>query len=107
MGSFQQSYCTNKNVGEENNHKLTQLPGKEWSFQADDTFKGNYDRQTLDKKMPSERYHIRLKVGAQIMLTRNMPHYNLVNVSQGIVKSFEEESKIGHSCCLVPFFYAL
>mmetsp|Transcript_18815 Transcript_18815/g.33085 ORF Transcript_18815/g.33085 Transcript_18815/m.33085 type:complete len:339 (+) Transcript_18815:135-1151(+) len=88
-------YCTNKNVDEENNRKLTQLPGNVRLFQADNKFKGNYDKRTqqtisqnMDKKVPEE---LRLKVGAQVMLTRNMPHCNLVNGSRGIVKSFQEE----------------
>jgi len=87
-------YCTNRNVDEENNRKLGQLPGKEVLFKATDSFKGNYNRQVqgsisqvMDKKVPSE---LRLKVGAQVIITRNMPTCNLVNGSRGIVMSFEE-----------------
>ena len=92
-------YCTNKNVDEENNRKLAQLPGKEVLFSATDDYKGNYNQsvrntlsQALDKKMPSE---IRLKVGAQVILTRNMPERRLVNGSRGIVHGFCSESQKG------------
>lgn len=43
--------------------------------------------QTLDKNVPSE---LCLKVGAQVIITRNMPKCNLVNDSRGVVKSFED-----------------
>jgi ATP-dependent DNA helicase PIF1 len=63
-------------------------------FNATDEFKGNYSRdaeksivQGMDKKMPSQ---LKLKVGAQVILTRNMPDKNLVNGSRGVVKSFQE-----------------
>jgi len=88
-------YCTNKNVDEENNRKLAQLPTKEVVFRATDEYKGNYNQsqqnslsQTMDKKTPSE---IRLKVGAQVILTRNMPNNNLVNGSRGVVKGFNDD----------------
>lgn len=41
----------------------------------------------MDKKVLSE---LRLKVGAQVIITRNMPDRNLVNGSRGIVVSFED-----------------
>mmetsp|Transcript_59082 Transcript_59082/g.125517 ORF Transcript_59082/g.125517 Transcript_59082/m.125517 type:complete len:595 (+) Transcript_59082:402-2186(+) len=88
-------YCTNRNVDEENDRKLKQLPGIERAFRATDEFKGAYTNevrrnisQTMDKKVPSE---LRLKVGAQVILTRNMPTHNLVNGSRGVVKDFREE----------------
>jgi len=90
-------YCTNRNVDEENNRNLAHLPAKERVFPSDDVFKGNYSKQvreslsqTMDKKMPSE---LRLKVGAQVIITRNMPNHNLVNGSRGVIVSFQEEGK--------------
>lgn len=90
-------YCTNKNVDEENNRKLAQLSGKEVRFAAIDSFKGSYSSsaqknvsQIMDKKVPSD---LGLKVGAQVILTRNNSTYNLVNGSRGIVKSFDEKSR--------------
>lgn len=87
-------YCTNRNVDDENKRNLAHLPGNEMLFPASDSFKGNYNAdvqrsisQFMDKKVPSE---LRLKVNAQVILTRNMPYYNLVNGSRGVVASFEE-----------------
>jgi ATP-dependent DNA helicase PIF1 len=48
----------------------------------------------MDKKCPSV---IHLKVGAQVILTRNMPDFNLVNGSRGIVVSFDEDTIIDNS----------
>ena len=90
-------YCTNKNVDQENDRNLAALPGREMVFNATDEFKGTYSRdaeksiiQGMDKKVPSQ---LKLKVGAQVILTRNMPDKNLVNGSRGIVKSFQEGSE--------------
>jgi len=65
MGSFQQSYTALIRTLARRTPQ-TQLSGEERPFQADDTFKGNYDRRTqqsisqnMDEKMPSE---LRLKV---------------------------------------------
>ena len=87
-------YCTNKNVDQENDRNLAALSGREMVFNSTDQFKGNYSRdaeksitQAMDKKMPSQ---LKLKVGAQVILTRNMPDKNLVNGSRGVVKSFQE-----------------
>ena len=87
-------YCTNKNVDQENDRNLAALPGRVTVFNSTDKFKGNYNKktkesisQTMDKKMPSQ---LKLKVGAQVILTRNMPDKNLVNGSRGVVKSYQE-----------------
>ena len=90
-------YCTNKNVDEENNRFLRELNGKEVVFKATDEYKGNYNQsvmntlsQTMDKKMPFE---IKLKIAAQVILTRNMPSHKLVNGSRGIVVGFHDGEK--------------
>lgn len=87
-------YCTNKNVDQENDRNLAALSGREMVFNSTDQFKGNYSRdaeksitQAMDKKMPSQ---LKLKVGAQVILTRNMPDKNLVNGSRGRISSFQE-----------------
>lgn len=87
-------YCTNRNVDEENDSKLRELPGIATAFMSTDDFKGVYDgdlkrniAMIMDKKVPSI---IHLKVGAQVILTRNMPDFNLVNGSRGIIFSFDE-----------------
>ena len=87
-------YCTNRNVDQENNRKLDELPGNGVTFAAIDEFKDRYYprdaqkriTQAMDRKSPSQ---LTLKVGAQVIVTRNMPDYNLVNGSRGTVKSFE------------------
>jgi ATP-dependent DNA helicase PIF1 len=87
-------HCTNRNVDEENDSKLRELPGIATAFMSTDDFKGVYDgdlkrniAMIMDKKVPSI---IHLKVGAQVILTRNMPDFNLVNGSRGIIFSFDE-----------------
>lgn len=87
-------YCTNRNVDEENERNLAALKGKEMIFTASDVFKGSYTSDVqksitdaMNKKMLAQ---LRLKIGAQVILTRNMPDRNLVNGSRGVVKSFKE-----------------
>lgn len=87
-------YCTNRNVDAENDRNLAALKGKEMVFHASDMFKGTYTREVqksiseaMNKKMPAQ---LKLKVGAQVILTRNMPDKNLVNGSRGVVKSFKQ-----------------
>ena len=87
-------YCTNRNVDAENERNLAALKGREMTFDATDKFKGSYGRdvqknisEAMNKKMPAQ---LRLKIGAQVILTRNMPDKNLVNGSRGIVKAFKE-----------------
>jgi ATP-dependent DNA helicase PIF1 len=86
-------YCTNRNVDAENDSKLRDVLGMATTFMSTDEFKGDYDETvrknmatTLDKKVPSI---LQLKVGAQVMLTRNMPLFHLVNGSRGVVVSFD------------------
>ena len=100
-------YCTNKNVDEENNRKLAQLPGRDVVYNAHDSFKGSYSssvetslKQGIDKKMPAQ---LKFKVGAQVIITRNMPDKKLVNGSRGVVKSFQEEREAGWKYPLVQF----
>lgn len=100
-------YCTNKNVDEENNRKLAQLPGRDVVYNAHDSFKGSYSnsvetslKQGIDKKMPAQ---LKFKVGAQVIITRNMPDKKLVNGSRGVVKSFQEEREAGRKYPLVQF----
>jgi ATP-dependent DNA helicase PIF1 len=87
-------YCTNRNVDAENDRNLAALKGKEMVFTAEDVFKGTYTydvqksiSDAMDKKSPTQ---LKLKIGAQVILTRNMPDRNLVNGSRGVVKSFQE-----------------
>jgi len=90
-------YCTNKNVDAENALELNKLAGRQVSYPSKDDFKGRYTASiqktisdTMDKKSPSI---IHFKVGAQVMLTKNMPEFHLVNGSRGIVLSFQKETE--------------
>eukprot|EP00978_Attheya_sp_CCMP212_P047303 scaffold421301_cov52-Attheya_sp.AAC.13 len=89
-------YCTNKNVDAENITKLQKLNGHQHTFESKDSFKGNYSSsvertllQQIDKKSPSV---IGLKIGAQVMLLKNTPEWNLVNGSRGVVVGFDNEN---------------
>jgi ATP-dependent DNA helicase PIF1 len=90
-------YCTNKNVDAENTLELNQLAGRPVSYPAKDDFKGSYQASVqktisdaMDKKIPSI---LHFKVRAQVMLTKNMPEFHLVNGSRGLVLSFEKEKE--------------
>ena len=87
-------YCTNVNVDGENSTRLASLPGQPTSFHALDSFKGDYAAdakmklcELVEKKAVS---CLQLKVGAQCILTKNMPELRLVNGSRGVVVGFEE-----------------
>lgn len=87
-------YCLNKNVDAENAARLARLPGTAVVIRARDHFKRVGDRSRraslsdlLDKKVPAQ---LKLKVGAQVILTKNQPVLGLVNGSRGVVESFEE-----------------
>eukprot|EP00751_Fragilariopsis_kerguelensis_P050075 CAMPEP_0171035506 /NCGR_PEP_ID=MMETSP0736-20130129/40717_1 /TAXON_ID=186038 /ORGANISM="Fragilariopsis kerguelensis, Strain L26-C5" /LENGTH=204 /DNA_ID=CAMNT_0011479843 /DNA_START=292 /DNA_END=906 /DNA_ORIENTATION=+ len=90
-------YCTNKNVDAENKTELQKLQGRSEAYSSTDHFKGSYStsiqttlRQICDKKLPSR---IQLKIGAQVMLLKNMPEWRLVNGSRGVVIDFDENNK--------------
>ena len=87
-------YCKNANVDVENSAHLAKLPGVPVPFPASDTFKGDYNADTrsklldlVEKKAVGD---LQLKVGAQCLLTKNMPELKLVNGSRGVVTGFEE-----------------
>jgi len=95
-------YSLNKDVDEENEIRLAELEGKEIVCVARNTWKDNMPvgtlalvkksmAESLSKEMPDE---VRLKVGAQVMLTRNKDlDRNLVNGSRGVVIRFERSKK--------------
>ncbi len=86
-------YCTNKDVDAENSAHLAALPGPAESFAAGATWKRPPEgaaaaaafAEALEKKAPAV---LRLKVGAQVLLTRNWPEKGLVNGSRGVVTGF-------------------
>ena len=105
-------YSLNKDVDTENESRLAELEGKEVVCLAQNKWRENMPTGTLasvkkkmaeslSKEMPDE---VRLKVGAQVMLTRNKDlEKNLVNGSRGVVIRFER-AKDGESAIPVVRF---
>ena len=87
-------YCTNRNVDDENARRLKALPGDAENIPCQDSWKGtpNADarRTCADKATKSNAPQVfACKVGAQVVLLKNMPEYGLVNGSRGVIESFE------------------
>jgi len=89
-------YCCNRSVDEENAAHLARLSGEEHCLQAIDAFKGEYSREVLKRLLDGVEKKavgsLRLKVDAQVMLTKNMPQHRLVNGSRGVVCGFMEQN---------------
>ncbi len=85
-------YCTNHNVDDENSIQLAKLDGDTTTLVALDTFKGrpNADerQRLLDAIEKKAVGALPLKIGAQVILTINIPKRRLVNGSRGIVTGF-------------------
>jgi ATP-dependent DNA helicase PIF1 len=87
-------YCTNRDVDSENAAHLAALPGGEEVFVSGQSWKRapvdaageKAFAEAMEKKAPGK---LRLKVGAQVLLTRNWAERSLVNGSRGIVVGFE------------------
>ena len=95
-------YARNKDVDAENETNLRALPGKGEVFVAKDSVildpdAPHYARESLLKdpffKSALVPERVEIKVGAQVMLTKNMDE-NLVNGSRGVVKSFVTKETI-------------
>lgn len=95
-------YCLNKNVDEENRSELEKLPGPPVELFATDYFSrlklSRFSsaesiqaklRQIMEKKnLPSK---LQLKVGAQVIVTKNINKLGLFNGSRGVVEGFEKK----------------
>jgi ATP-dependent DNA helicase PIF1 len=108
-------YCKNANVDAENDARLASLGGEERAFPATDLFKGEVSSdakqrllEMVDKKAVGQ---LRLKLGAQVLLTKNRPDLRLVNGSRGVVTGFDESYVDGsygvpsgrYMCAIVTF----
>lgn len=98
-------YCTNRDVDQENINKLAELPGEGRSYYSADSSSQrqgvvevaastkSYEKKRLldllGKKAPAE---LRLKVDAQVILTRKLASHNLVNGSRGVVVQLHDNS---------------
>lgn len=88
-------YCLNKNVDEENQKELSKLKGAMHVLEAKDRFVRPPARQENEefiiKKMEQKTAgKLHLKVGAQVVLTRNLNDMGLFNGSRGVVEGFEQ-----------------
>ena len=89
-------YCINKDVDSENLEQLEKLDGAVTTFSAHDLWKtnpsgGSVSKKSIlvmvDKVVPKT---VELKLGAQVMLTRNRPGSSFMNGSRGVVVGFVE-----------------
>ena len=90
-------YARNKDVDIENVSNLQALPGDPIPFEANDAvFPDRSAPAWAREKLQRDAFfrsslvpeRIVLKVGAQVMLTKNLPEEGLVNGSRGVVKHF-------------------
>ena len=89
-------YCTNKDVDAENRTHLHALPGETMPFHATDVFKREPQtddgaRKLLDALDKKAARTLELKIGAQVMLTKNWADVSLVKGSRGVVVGFRQE----------------
>ena len=88
-------YCINRDVDRENELFLERLPGERVLFKAIDVFNAStpVSAETKLVDMLNKKTHqvLPLKIGAQVMLTKNMADFSLVNGSRGIVTDFAEK----------------
>ena len=87
-------YCNNRKVDAENAAHLAALAGEVVAFRAADVFKGapaadvqQRLRESVEKKAVGI---LHLKLGAQVILSTNMPEQRLVNGSRGVVRAFAD-----------------
>lgn len=78
-------YALNVNVDRQNSIRLSQLDTEEYTLIANDS--PNAPTFMLDKIIPST---IKIKIGARVMLVRNLGDGSLVNGSLGIVVGFDK-----------------
>lgn len=112
-------YPTNKKIDAENQSELTRLPGKSYFFEGVDWLQGCREnskvrvwKDSMKTRLTSKETilykhdffrsciatrNIELRVGAQVMLVKNMDNNNLANGSRGKVVDFVVSSDEGES----------
>lgn len=116
LDDYTKLYALNVNVDSENHTKLNQLESQEYVLESQDSITDKNTKKPLpislvkddpflqkivEKQSPQ---FIKIKVGAKVMLTRNMQDSPLVNGSQGIVIDIK---KWGEFWTPVVKFYSL
>jgi len=93
-------YAKNMQVDEINNRSLFELDGKLEAYKAEDTGEYNFVEQLKKNCLAPEK--LDLKVGAQVMLLKNLdPERNLINGTRGVVSGFQtnddpDMGEVGH-----------
>eukprot|EP00971_Amphidinium_carterae_P319487 6349520-Amphidinium_carterae.1 len=102
-------YSLRKQVDADNRDELDKLAGEAWVYKAMDSFAescSRWDRlaltQSAERVIPEL---VTMKVGAQVILVRNQPGFQLVNGSRGVVLGFEHGYPLvyfdnGWGCCI-------
>lgn len=97
-------YCTNKDVDAENAVRLSQLDGDVKEVKAHDMWRQNASEagtqkilDLVEKKAPSV---LRLKIGAQVVITKNLPSQGVMNGTRGVIEAWVGKV-LGVPCPLV------
>lgn len=100
-------YCTNRDVEAENEARLRELDAEVVEVTAVDTWKERCkERQMqqmmdlMEKQAPAT---LRLKLGAQVIVTKNLPALGLVNGSRGVIEGWSDKRVFGLRCPKVRF----
>jgi ATP-dependent DNA helicase PIF1 len=89
-------FPTNQKVDEGNENELNKLPGERKTFIAKDAG-SDQGLERLNKNCLAP-YHLNLKIGAQVMLVRNIDVLNgLVNGSRGVVIGYSYSDNDNHN----------
>eukprot|EP00930_Biecheleria_cincta_P004950 TRINITY_DN10587_c0_g1_i1.p1 TRINITY_DN10587_c0_g1~~TRINITY_DN10587_c0_g1_i1.p1 ORF type:complete len:559 (-),score=111.96 TRINITY_DN10587_c0_g1_i1:75-1730(-) len=97
-------YCVNKDVDAENAQRLASLAGELEEIHAQDTWKSvsQSDRaKLLDLIEKKTSTILKLKIGAQVILTRNDPSQGLVNGTRGVIESWSDKKVNNMRCPMV------
>merc|ERR1719356_1491567 len=90
-------YCMNRDVESENNARLEELDAPAEKVEAQDTWKEHCKEKDrarlldlLEKQAPAV---LQLKVGAQVLVTKNLHDLGLVNGSRGVIDGWGTKTK--------------